>query len=55
MTTPVLQGHFNRMTSQLVDSEIETTRVYWRKTYFGATDEEASDPRPFEEVMKARK
>jgi len=35
---------------QLVDSEIESTRVYWRKEKWGMSDEIANDPRPMKEI-----
>jgi hypothetical protein len=34
-----------------MDSEIESTRIFWRKKYFNVTDEQARDPRPFAEVL----
>lgn len=40
--------------SQLVDSKLASTREFWRKKYFKATDAEASDPRPFAEVLAGR-
>ena len=42
------------MALQLVDSSLLTTREFWRKKFFGATDDEARDPRPFREVVAAR-
>lgn len=39
---------------QMVDSIIPTTRDFWRRTYFDATDDEARDPRPFAEVLESR-
>lgn len=39
---------------QLVDSALPSTREFWRRKYFNATDQEASDPRPFIEVLKER-
>jgi hypothetical protein len=38
----------------LVDSQVPTTREFWRKKYFSATEDEAHDPRPFAEVLVAR-
>jgi len=38
----------------MVDSEVKSTRAFWRKKFFGATDAEAADPRPFEEVLAER-
>ena len=48
-------GHFSIMANQLVDSTIDTTRVYWRKRYYNATDAEANDPRKWEVVLGERK
>lgn len=42
------------MALQLVDSSLLTTREFWRKKFFGATDDEARDSRPFREVLAAR-
>ena len=39
---------------QLVDSALPSTREFWRRKYFNATDQEATDPRPFIEVLKER-
>ena len=39
---------------QMVDSTVPTTREFWRRTYFDATDDEARDPRPFAEVLESR-
>lgn len=33
-----------------VDSSLESTRIFWRERY-GATPEQARDPRPFAEVL----
>lgn len=35
----------------MVDSKLETTRVFWRKKFYNATDEQAYDPRPFLDVL----
>lgn len=40
--------------SQLVDSALESTRIFWRKKYFNASDAEARDPRPFHIVLSER-
>ena len=45
---------FINQCSQLVDSQLETTRVFWRKKYFNATDAESLDPRPFADVLAER-
>ena len=45
----LLAGHAEFMAQQLVDSALETTRVFWRLRR-GATAEQASDPRPWREV-----
>lgn len=50
----MIMKEFEIMKNQLVDSELESTRVFWRKKYFDATDEEAADPRPFIEVLGER-
>jgi hypothetical protein len=50
----VIKRHLERMIAQLVDSSVETTRVFWRIKYLDATDEEARDPRAFEEVLRER-
>lgn len=42
------------MAMQLVDSSLATTREFWRSKFFAATPEEASDPRPFREVLALR-
>lgn len=34
------------MLAQMVDSQIEATRIYWRMTYLGFDEEMAKDPRP---------
>lgn len=50
----MIQAHLIRMAEQLVDSTVLTTRVYWRKKFYAATDEEANDPRPFAVVLSER-
>lgn len=50
----MIAAHLIRMALQLVDSTLATTREYWRATYFNATPQEASDPRPFAEVLAER-
>lgn len=50
----MIPGHLIRTAVQMVDSTLETTRIYWRETYFAATPEEARDPRPFAEVVAER-
>ena len=50
----ILEGLMIVMERQLVDSTLESTRVFWRKEFFGATEEEARDPRPFAEVLRDR-
>lgn len=49
----LLTSHAERMGNQLVDSTLATTREFWR-TKYGATPEEAADPRPFAEVLAER-
>lgn len=39
--------------NQLVDSKLETTRIFWRKK-LGFSDEIAHDPRPLMEVLKEK-
>ena len=39
------------MLAQMVDSAVETTRVYWRMTYLGFDEAMARDPRPAREVI----
>ncbi len=51
---PVFELAFSLHLASHVDSELETTRVYWRKKFFNASDAEARDPRPFEEVLSKR-
>jgi hypothetical protein len=50
----LIGGHIAIMAVQLVDSQVETTRAFWRRRYFGATDSEAADPRPFKDVLAGR-
>ena len=50
-TYGLIGGHAYVMAHQMIDSTLETTRVFWRKKFFGATDEQAKDPRPFAEVL----
>lgn len=42
----ILQG----MALQLVDSELATTRQFWRKQW-GLSDEVCNDPRPMKEIL----
>jgi len=51
----MLTRHLTNMIVQMVDSALPTTREFWRRKYFDATDAEASDPRPFAEVLAERK
>jgi hypothetical protein len=44
------KGHFMFMLSQMVESSLETTRIFWRKKYFDASDDLASYPRPWAEL-----
>jgi hypothetical protein len=50
----IIIRHALRMTGQMLDSSLETTRVYWRQTFFNATEAEAHDPRPFAEILAER-
>lgn len=55
MSLPSLMDrHLDRMACQLVDSTVETTRVFWRTKFFNATSAEAADPRPFAVVLAER-
>lgn len=47
-------GHLQRTARQLVDSRLGSTRTYWRTRFYGATPEEAADPRPFAVVLAER-
>lgn len=42
---------FGLMLLQMLDSEVETTRIFWRQKYLGFTDEQARDPRSWVEVV----
>jgi len=42
---------FNMMALQLVDSEIETTRRYWRKDVWKMPEHIVSDPRQMKEIL----
>jgi hypothetical protein len=53
MTVNILQNHLGRMVRQMVDSAVPTTREYWRLKV-GANEQEASDPRPFADVLAER-
>lgn len=44
----ILPGHLRFMTSQMVDSSLETTRVFWRQK-LGLPERYWRDPRPFDE------
>lgn len=50
----MIQQHLVLMTMQLVDSLVLSTRIYWRRKFFAATDAEANDPRPFRVVLSER-
>lgn len=50
----MLQYAFALHLASHIDSRLESTRVYWRKKFFNATDAEARDPRPFAEVLAER-
>lgn len=50
-----IKGAIPLMALQLVDSSLLTTREFWRKKFFDATDDEARDPRPLREVIAERK
>gem|GEM_PF-6578543 len=55
MSLPSLMNrHLDRMARQLVDSPVQTTRVFWRTKFFNATSAEAADPRPFAVVFAER-
>jgi hypothetical protein len=38
----------------MVDSSVPETRMFWRRKWFNATEQEAADPRPFAEVLDER-
>jgi hypothetical protein len=46
----LISRHLDRMQNQLVDSDLETTRMFWRLKS-GATEAQAKDPRPFNLVL----
>lgn len=46
----LISRHLIRMHNQLVDSDLETTRVFWRLKS-GATEAQAKDPRSFNLVL----
>jgi hypothetical protein len=50
----MLGSAFMLYLKQMPDSSLETTRVFWRKKYWNATDKEAYDPRPWKEVLSER-
>lgn len=50
----LLDNHFIRTAGRLVDSDIPSSREFWRARYFDATPAEASDPRPFSEALAER-
>jgi len=50
----MLDFAFNLYLKQMPDSSLESTRVFWRKKYWDATDKEAYDPRPWIEVLADR-
>jgi hypothetical protein len=53
---PIIHHHFaDTMLPQMVDSALASTRHFWRTKYFGATEAEANDPRPFVDVLSDRK
>lgn len=45
----MITRHFWRMAEQLVDSEVESTRVYWRRL-MGFPEKIVNDPRRLEEI-----
>jgi len=49
---PLVGLSLSLFATQLPDSALETTRVFWRKK-FGATDDQAYDPRPWMEVINS--
>lgn len=46
----MLERIYSMQALQLVDSELATTRRYWRRDVWGFPDEVADDPRPMKEV-----
>lgn len=53
MLRPLIQAAAALQQVQLVDSTLESTRVFWRARV-GATEAEQLDPRPFLAVIAAR-
>jgi hypothetical protein len=53
--TTVIDMAFEAHLKTNVDSRLETTRVFWRTNCFGATPDEAVDPRPWADVMEQRR
>lgn len=43
---------FETLLFQMLDSEVEVTRIFWRQKYLGFTEAQARDPRPWAEVAK---
>lgn len=44
---------FAGMALQLVDSELPSTRLYWRKEVWGFSEEISEDLRPMREILGA--
>lgn len=51
---PLLDLVLTLQLQQMVDSRLATTREFWRRKFYAATDAEATDPRPFAEVLADR-
>lgn len=45
---------FDIQLNQLVDSDLESTRIFWRQEYLNFSDAEARDPRNAREILEAR-
>ena len=49
----LMSEHYALMARQLVDSNLASTREFWR-IKIGCTESEALDPRPFNDVIYER-
>jgi hypothetical protein len=50
----MLQIAFALQLTQMLDSTLESTRRFWRAEFYGATEAEQRDPRPWAEVLAER-
>jgi hypothetical protein len=51
---PVFTSHLMRMALQLADSNIESTRIFWRREKLGLPEEIVLDTRPLGEIAMER-